>query len=425
MKMRDNTSNFVMRHTITRPQTPVVVDQETEICRCSFNDTRQRVVLEDADDITEFSSIGENASSQTTPNDSADDIVELYRMLIPILLSACFLSLLSNVLIICSARWIRRRRLSPNLMLSLSLAGADAFASLILGLGLVLNSLLPIALGIQLGPSSRCLVLSIEALRLGSLVSTALHLLALAANHHVGIAKPLHYVRIVTRRTTLVTAAAIWICPIAFFFIYFSSVPDDGFQSPGCSRYEFLLYSPFRATTSVLFFVPLVSMTVIYAHIFAIVRRHQPQNNSSSSRRLRRNVKAAVTTLLILGAYVLGWMPAVLYFALTCLDCVVPFPTIPLKIRVPIGVFANAMIAARCLADPVLYLIRMPEVRDALREMFGVHVPQTNGGSPCPSSFQNTRTDVKRLTLLTSNRKLNGYGNGRNVVTFGRNEMVL
>lgn len=413
-----------MRHTISTIQ-PLTTEghvPETDVHKCNSTEFRFHGTLEE--DIVELTNLVQNISFHSAADISEDEIVELYRIVVPVLLVVCFLSFLSNLLIVCSARWICRRRLSPNLMLSLSLAGADAFASLIVGLGLVLNSLLPIALGIELGPGSQCLVLALEALRLGSLVSTALHLLALAANHHVGISKPLHYVRIVTRRTILISATATWVCPIAFFFIYFSSVPDAGFQSPGCSKIEFLLHSPFRTTTSVLFFVPLIAMTVIYAHIFSIVRRHQPQNNTSSGRRLRRNVKATVTTLIILGAYVLGWMPAVLFFALTCLDCPIPFTTIPLKVRVPIGFFANTMIAARCLADPVLYLVRMPEVRDALRAMCGMQAPTTNGGGS-PSSLQNTRTDVKRLTLLTSHRKLNCYANGRNVISFERKDRIL
>ena len=423
--IKDRIFKLTMRHATARLQTPVPEQStlDSDLCRCNLNDSRSSLASEEQDDIVDLANIGQNISSRFAADVSIDKLAELYRVVIPALMLVCFLSFIANILIICSARWIRRRRLTPNLMLSLSLAGADAFASLIVGVGLVFNSLLPIALRVQLDPSVRCLVLALEALRLGSLVSTALHLLALAANHHVGISKPLHYVRIVTRRTTLISAITIWVCPIAFFFIYFSSVSEDGFQSPGCSKFEFLLFSPFRITTAVLFFVPLAAMIAIYAHIFAIVRRHQPQNNSSSGRRLRRNVKAAVTTLLILGAYVLGWMPAVLYFALTCLDCPVPFLTIPIDVRVPVGLFANAMIAARCLADPVLYLVRMPEVRDALRDMCGVHVPATNGGSP--SSLQNTRTDVKRLTLLTSHRKLNVYANGRNVIKFERKEMIL
>lgn len=405
----------------TTPSTGQNLDA-LDIFRSNSSEFSVLTLLKD-DAVIEITKVADNASSGASTNGYAEEIAELYRIIIPVLLSTCLLSFFANLLIVLSARWIRRRRLSPNLLLSLSLAGADAFASLIVGLGLVINSLLPVALGIQLDPSSYCLVLALEALRLGSLVSTALHLLALAANHHVGIAKPLHYARIVTRRAILLCATAIWVCPIAFFFIYFSAVPNDGFQSHGCFHHEFLLYSPFRITISVLFFLPLIAMTVIYAHIFAIVRRHQPQNNSSSIRRLQRNVKAAVTTLLILGAYVLGWMPAVIVFALTCLDCVAPFPSIPLQVRVPVGVFVNAMIAARCLADPVLYLVRMPEVRDALRAMFGVQTTTTNGNSP--SSLQNTRTDVKRLTLLTSHRNINGYANGRNVIRFEMKERIL
>lgn len=416
-----------MRHGTARLQTPKPeqLPSESDECGCNLSDSRTQIVTDERDGIVDFTKIMQNISLRFSDDVSTEKLGELYQVVIPALMLICFLSFISNLLIICSARWIRRRRLTPNLMLSLSLAGADAFASLIVGLGLVFNSLLPIAFGVQIDPSAHCFVLALEPLRLGSLVSTALHLLALAANHHVGISKPLHYVRIVTRRTTLISVVTIWLCPIAFFFIYFSSVPGDGFQSPRCTTFDFMLFSPFRITVAVLFFVPLIAMIAIYTHIFAIVRRHQPQNNSSSTRRLQRNVKAAVTTLLILGAYVLGWMPAVLYFILTCLDCPVPFLSIPHYVRVPVGLFINVMVTVRCLADPVLYLIRMPEVRDALRDMFGIHVPATNGESPNPSSLQNTRTDVKRLTLLTSHRKLNGYANGRNVIKFETKEMIL
>lgn len=414
-----------MRNVITQSQASVTEQFTPELDTCCCNQSIYCLpnILEDGNEIIDIPSTEQNTTARMSSDPSPEEIAKLYRIVIPLLLAVCLLSFLFNLLIVCSAKWIRRRSFSPNLILSLSLAGADAFASLIVSLGLVLNSLLPMAFGIHLGSKSYCFVLALEAFRLGSLVSTALHLLALAANHHVGIAKPLHYGHIVTRRTTLLCAAATWVCPIAFFFVYFSSVPNEGFQSHECSHFNFLLYSPFRITTAILFFVPLAAMTFIYAHIFAIVRRHQPQNNSSSDKRLRRNIKAAVTTLLILTAYVLGWMPAVLYFVLSCLDCAAPFPSIPISVRLPVGVFANAMIAARCLADPVLYFIRMPEIRDALREMFGARATATNAGTP--SSLQNTRTEARRLTLQSSQRKVNGYANGRNVISFERKEVFL
>ncbi|GFS33979.1 g_PROTEIN_RECEP_F1_2 domain-containing protein [Trichonephila inaurata madagascariensis] len=331
----------------------------------------------------------------------AQDLVELYKIVVPVLLAACCLSFLFNITMVCSVRCLRRK-LSPTICLSLSLAMADAYASLVIGLGLFVNSLLPIVYGVQLGPMSFCFILSLEAFRLGGLVVAVLHLLALAINHYIGILRPLHYAHIVTRETTVCGIITMWIVPVVFFLIYFSSIPNDGFQSHRCSSYDFLLYSPFRITTSVLFFCPLILMTLMYSHMFIVVRQHQKGLlQCPSSRQLHKNVKAIITTLFILGTYLLGWMPAVLFFVLTCLDCTVPFTTIPLKTRVPVGIFINTMIVAKSFVDPVIYVVRMPEIKCALKAIWITRCGHL-GEYSTPS---HSRTDTKRLTLLTSRRK--------------------
>lgn len=42
-----------------------------------------------------------------------------------------------------------------------------------------------------------------------------------------------------------------------------------------------------------------------------------------SSQALRKNVKAALTTVLILGTYIIGWMPATLFNIIACEDCII------------------------------------------------------------------------------------------------------
>lgn len=328
-----------------------------------------------------------------------EDIVDLYKIVVPVLLVACFLSFIFNLTMVCSVRCLRRK-ISPTICLSLSLAMADAYASLVIGLGLLFNSLLPIVFNYKLGPFSFCFILSLEAFRLGGLVVSVLHLLALAVNHYIGIIRPLHYAHIVTRETTIVGIVSMWIFPVVFFLVYFASIPNDGFQSYHCTSYEFLLYSPFRITTSVMFFFPLVLMTLMYSHMFVVVRQHQKGLlQCPSTRMLHRNVKAVITTLLILGTYIIGWMPAVMFFVLTCLDCLVPFKEIPLDVRVPVGIFINAMIVAKSFMDPVIYVVRMPEIKSALKTILRCGYL---GGYPTPS---HSRTDTRRLTLLSSRRK--------------------
>ncbi|GBM70006.1 hypothetical protein AVEN_155711-1 [Araneus ventricosus] len=349
-----------------------------------------------------------NLTSTVVPLVEEEDGVKiLYQTVVPVMLTACFLSMMFNLVIVFSVRWVRR--LSPTLYLSLSLAVADAYASLVIGIGLIINSLLPKVFGTNLGLFSDCYILVLEAFRLGGVVIIVLHLLALAVNHYIGILRPLHYAATVTRRAAISAIVGMWVMPVVFFLSYFSLVPNDGFQSQYCSRVDFLLHIPFRVTTSVLFFVPLVLMCGMYTHMFILVRKHQRGLlQSPSSRQLHKNVKATITTLLILGTYILGWMPAVLYFVLTCLDCPMPFPEIPLWIRIPTGIFINSMIVVKSFVDPIIYVVRMPEIKNAMGAIW-----RTRCGLQTPINTEiplHSRTDIHRVTfhLVSRKTKVNG-----------------
>ncbi|XP_054720417.1 adrenocorticotropic hormone receptor-like [Uloborus diversus] len=351
---------------------------------------------------------GRNESSATSSpfltvfDEEEEDVKELYKTVVPVMLIGCCLSMIFNLFLVFSVRWVRR--VSPTLCLSLSLAVADAYASLVIGLGLIVNSLLPTVYGLTLGLYNLCYILVLEAFRLGGVVIIVLHLLALAINHYIGILRPLHYHAIVTRRTAMIAIVIMWLLPVAFFMTYFSLVPDDGFQSIYCSRYDFLLRVPFRVTTSVLFFVPLLLMSAMYAHMFVVVRRHQNGLvQCPSSRQLHKNVKAIITTLLILGTYILGWMPGVIFFVLTCLDCPIPFPQIPIPTRVPVLIFINSMIVAKSFVDPIIYVIRMPEIKSAVSMIWKTRCGFDS--SVATDIPLHSRTDVNRLTFQLASRK--------------------
>ncbi|XP_046998316.1 beta-3 adrenergic receptor-like [Schistocerca americana] len=325
----------------------------------------------------------------TLVRDLAGDVVVCCcrrRRSVPALLVLCMVSLSVNARVLVSVCWIRRP-LSPTLHISLSLAGADLFASAALATGLMLNSLFK-ALHLQ---QDQCLQFTVEALRLTGIIAAVAHLLALAANHYLGILRPLHYPAIMTHRNTSACIALLWLLPAAFFFVYFSSVPGQGYQSPTCN-YDFLLFCKFRATFSSLFFGPLLLMAIIYAHIFVIVRRHQASRlrfsrrhrgsqrrahhhhhaphqhhhqHQHSNQQMARSVKAIRTTLLILGSYVVGLMPGVLVFVLVCADCPFPFPETPRdKFRMFfIYTTVNFLIILKTLLNPIIYAARMQEIK--------------------------------------------------------------
>ena len=54
-------------------------------------------------------------------------------------------------------------------------------------------SLLPKVYNVPIPDWGPCSMLVLEAIRMAAVIVTVLHLLALAVNHYIGIARPLHY----------------------------------------------------------------------------------------------------------------------------------------------------------------------------------------------------------------------------------------
>ncbi|CAN7942853.1 unnamed protein product [Ixodes pacificus] len=312
----------------------------------------------------------------------------VYAFAVPVLLVGCSLAFVFNATILLSLRWLRRP-MYPTLCFSLSLTFADALSAVLLGTGLLLNSYLPIY-GVSLGPKERCIVLVLEVFRLSGLLASAFHLLAMAVNHYVGILRPLHYAAMVTRRCSELAILVLWIVPVFVLFAYFAAVPGEGFQSPNCADVGFIRRRAFSLTLSALFALPLIFITIIYSHIFVVIQRHRAGLVSfPSARQLRRNVKAAYTTLWILGTYLLGWMPAVVFIVLTCTECAYPIFSLPMKTRMTLGILTNALIICKSLANPFIYAARIVEVKEALHRM-----------AHCRSG--NIKKDNRRRSLLVT-----------------------
>ena len=160
-------------------------------------------------------------------------LVPIYQIISPILLTLCALSVIGNTLILLTVFYMRKKHLTPTLMFSLSLAGADAVAAMSMGLGFLVNNILLIFFDINVAYKD-CIVLVLEAFRLAAMVGSALHFVVLAVNHWMGITKPLHYASRMTRRKAVGCIVLMWILPVVVFLAYFSLVSEQGFQSPKC-----------------------------------------------------------------------------------------------------------------------------------------------------------------------------------------------
>lgn len=236
----------------------------------------------------------------------------------------------------------------------------------------------------------------LEAFRLSGPVISVLHLLALAINHYLGIVRPLHYASMVTKRMAIFVIAIVWTLPCFYTIIYFSSVPGQGFQSSSCTPYRFLGENPFRMLYSFIIFIPLVPMCFMYTHIFIIVKRHQQGlSRYSSDPSLKKNIKATVTTLLILGTYILGWIPAVIFYITVCSNCIVDPRTVPKDNMLAFAILTNCFVLLKSFLDPLIYAARTREIRDALKRIKRLYCP-------CFLGHRNDRMHSRNDSMMTS-----------------------
>ncbi|KAG8280981.1 hypothetical protein J6590_068549 [Homalodisca vitripennis] len=313
----------------------------------------------------------------TNKNSDIDPKIVIYTT--SFLILCCIVSLAVNIVILSSVCFMRSK-VYPTLYISLSLAGADTFSLFLYALGLVLFTLVPRGFGISL--LADCTSLVVEALRMGAVLTTMFHLLALAGNHYLGILQPLKYPVYMTRSTVRTIALLLWTIPSVLLIIDIFIVEGSAYNS--CSHL-FLRRAKFRTTFALLFFTTLGVMLFIYCHIYILVdkhhkkpivgkhhcskkRRHQSRNTSFTKSQV--NEKVIVTTLMILGSVIIGWLPVFTYFILCCDDCwLKDWWQLKTYSEHAFLVLINFLMICKTASNSYIYACRMKELKIALRGM--------------------------------------------------------
>ena len=164
-----------------------------------------------------------------------------------------------------------------------------------------------------------------------------------------------------------------------FFFLFFK-----GFRSKNC-LFSFLLFWRFRFTVLLCFGIPLIVMFFAYIRIFYVLN-HQSTFDRSSKNNCEKTVtgeskikvehlksyrKTTVTSLIIVGTYLICWMPNILWIVFSCVDgC--PFPIIEqsMTTRASVGFLTNSLVVIKAIVDPFIYSYRMKEIKLAIKSVF-------------------------------------------------------
>lgn len=247
---------------------------------------------------------------------------------------------------------------------------SDLWAFLIICAGLVVSNLTHWGLYTF---TTACLPLGVELVRLGGMSTAVLHLLTVSVNHYLNIVAPFHYKSIVTRPVAILCALLLWTGPLACLFVYSLSDPNFGLRAPLClpldefNRFRFRIV--FLSTYSACF----IAMLFIYVHIGVILTRMQAQLHGKSVQ-LQKKKKTINTAILIVITFFFGWIPGSVSFAVFCSDCVVAYPSAhdSIELRrtvIVISTTVNFLILLKTFINPIIYGLRIPEIKEALIAM--------------------------------------------------------
>ena len=180
-----------------------------------------------------------------------------------------------------------------------------------------------------------------------------LHLIMLAAEHHSGIMRPLHYVNWCRQRRIVARLIILWLLPFLFVilgvFEYLAFLNGD--------YVIFLYHYIYLALVYLSFFI----MTVIYAWVVWEVKKQQRQNNSYS-RGNKRKHRALITTLFVLLSFLICWAPLMVCWVLILSQ------RIEYEVAMILSYIVSNITGLNSICDPMIYSLRMPRVRRIWRK---------------------------------------------------------
>ena len=228
---------------------------------------------------------------------------------------------------------------------------------------------------------SRCLFAIIKALHSMGLIVSLLNLTGMAIDHYIAILKPLHHQRLMSNTRGIILIVSSWVLAFLFGFSDFFAEPDkipliianhsvNYCEAIYITRYqeEYCLFATAVITLS--------SMTYIYIRIYTKIRSHSKPGfslNSSQSNNSKRmmaqmvlkNKRALITTLFILGTFILCWMPNCL-FEVTLIAYIKLHPSSLEEMRyllVKVNRHLYNLLIVNSILDPIIYAIRIREIR--------------------------------------------------------------
>ena len=301
-------------------------------------------------------------------HERADDIFNQPENIISLIL--CFLALAVNVISISATAHIPHG-LTHHSKLIISLAASDILVTLSVFMHILIKVLVapvipPTVDKMAERLTSACMFQFVNSINITAHLISLLNLFAMALDHYISVMQPLHYFHIMNSFRGNLMITVLWVIALiggfSNFFAGFGKTAEDSFMN-FC---EYTLYTEYQAEYIVIIMalVCLISILVIYIRIYREVK----QINAKCVNLLEdglHNRKAFRTTLLIIGTFVICWLPSMTFQIAMIIQVHVNTESVRKLFTTLIRAnkYLYALLLVNSLCDPIIYAVRLKEVQ--------------------------------------------------------------
>ena len=237
---------------------------------------------------------------------------------------------------------------------------------------------------------STCMFVFIKALNSTGLTVCLLNLIGLAIDHYIAILQPFHYGRVLGKKYGMIMIVTIWftgtILGFSDIIFPFSDIPNS-FKRMKLNFCEKVLLTKYTEEYCVFVTTFIAGLIIIYTYlkIYSCIKALKLQDDSTfrhssihrhlgmdKSACFIRTKKASVTTLFIVGVFLMCWLPLCLYEIILIIFVELnPQILIPhIAILEKVNHYLYMLLLVNVLMDPIIYAVRMRDIRQGYYRFF-------------------------------------------------------